>query len=158
MNDKKIKIINQVNGLVGVSLPNLNFTREWLTKGQIVTMPYDILEEAMFDPGFKNMIDQGILYIDDLEAAKSLGYEDEEVKVPTKYQRFTEQKLKDLILNSSFENFEKTFKKIPSEQRQELCDWAVTLRLRDPQKIAFLKENMNFDVDRGIYLDKLAQE
>jgi hypothetical protein len=63
MDGKKIKVISQVDGTVGVQLPNLNFSREWLTKGQVVMFPSEIMEEAMYDPGFKSMIDQGILYI-----------------------------------------------------------------------------------------------
>lgn len=158
MDGKKIKVISQVDGTVGVQLPNLNFSREWLTKGQVVMFPSEIMEEAMYDPGFKSMIDQGILYIQDLQTAKDLGLEDAAATTPTKYIRYTEADLKQLILKASVEEFKAALEKMPQEQGRELCDWAITLRLRDPDKIDLLSKQYHVDIDKGIYRDKLSQE
>jgi hypothetical protein len=47
---------------------------------------------------------------------------------------------------------------MPQEQGRELCDWAITLRLRDPDKIDLLSKQYHVDIDKGIYRDKLSQE
>lgn len=156
--DGKVKVISQADGMVGVYLKNLNFSREWMAKGQVVTFPKDVLEEAMFDPGFKSMIEQGILFIDDLAAAKDLGLEDEEAEVPTRYRTYSNEELKALVTRATFDEFLTAMETLPAEQVRELCDWAITLRMRSADKIAYLKEHFHFDVDKGIYLDNQAKE
>lgn len=158
MDGKKIKVISQVDGTVGVFLRNLNFSREWTVKGQVVMFPSEIMEEAMYDPGFKNMVDRGVLYIQDLQTAKDLGLEDEDAKVPTRYKRYTEVELKKLIVSASAEDFVKALATIPEEQGRELCDWAITLRLRDDVKIKALEDRYHINIDKGIYRDKASQE
>lgn len=154
----KVKIVSQVNGNVGIYLPNLKFSRDLVTKGQFVMMPSDILEEAMFDPGFRNMVETGVIYIDNLEAAKELGLEEEDAEEPTRYKRFTEFEIKRLVNSASAEELREALENMPKEQRRELGDWAITLRMRDSEKVAIVKEFLNLDVDKGIYLDKLSQE
>lgn len=154
----KVKIVSQVNGNVGIYLPNLKFQRNLQTRGQFVMMDAETLEEAMFDPGFKNMVDTGIIYIDNLEAAKHLGLEDEDAKEPTRYKRYTEVELKKLVDSASADELREALEAMPKEQQRELGDWAITLRMRDVKKIKILKEYLNLDVDKGIYLDSLSRE
>ena len=154
----KVKIVSQVNGNVGIYLPNLKFQRNLQTRGQFVMMDAETLEEAMFDPGFKNMVDTGIIYIDNLEAAKQLGLEDEDAEEPTRYKRFTEFEIKRLVNSASAEELREALENMPKEQQRELGDWAITLRMRDSEKVAIVKEFLNLDVDKGIYLESLSQE
>lgn len=158
MDGKKIKVISQVDGTVGVFLQNLGFSREWTVKGQVVTFPAEIMEEAMYDPGFKNMVESGVLYIQDPQTAKDLGLEDEDAKIPTRYKRYTETELKRLIVSAPIEEFLETLEVLPEEQGRELCDWAITLRLRDDKKIEALENRFHVNIDKGIYRDKASQE
>ena len=158
MDGKKIKVISQVDGTVGVFLQNLGFSREWTVKGQVVTFPSEIMEEAMYDPGFKNMIDSGVLYIQDLQTAKDLGLEDEDATEPIRYKRYTDVELKKLIVAAPIEEFIEAVNTIPEEQGRELCDWAITLRLRDEKKIEALENRFHVNIDKGIYRDKASQE
>ena len=155
---EKIKVISQVNALVGVSLPNWHFQREWTKKGQSTLIPYEILEEAMFDNGFKNMIEQGVLYIDNIQAAKELGLEVEDAVEPTNYKKYTDEELKRLINVASVKDFQSALEVMPSEQKKELYDWAVTLRMREPEKVKLMKQALGLDVDKAIYMDVLSKE
>ena len=83
--NEKIKVTSHVNGTVGVSLTSRSFRREWRAKNQSIVIPYEVLEEAIYDPGFRNMIDQGILSIDNLEAAIELGLEPDGVTKPVNH-------------------------------------------------------------------------
>ena len=49
-------------------------------------------------------------------------------------------------------------KVLPEEQGRELCDWAITLRLRDDKKIEALENRFHVNIDKGIYRDKASQE
>lgn len=53
----KVKVSSQVDATVGLSLANRNFKREWTKRGQAMSIPFEIIEEAIFDNGFKNMLD-----------------------------------------------------------------------------------------------------
>lgn len=154
----KIKIVSQVNGNVGIYLPNLKFQRDLVTKGQFVMMDRDVLEEAMFDPGFKNMVEAGIIYIDNLQAAKELGLEDDDAEEPTRYRSYTELEIKKLVNSATAAELREAMEKMPKEQQRELGDWAITLRMRDKEKVDIVKEFLNLDVDKGIYLDAMSQE
>ena len=57
----KVKVTSMVKGIVGVSLPQLRFKREWPMMGAAIPIDFEILQEAIFDPGFKHMLEQGIL-------------------------------------------------------------------------------------------------
>lgn len=70
--DTKVKVRNTIVGSVTINLPNLNFTREWPRKDSVVMIPFSILEEGMFDIGFSNLLQDGSLYIEDMEAKKAL--------------------------------------------------------------------------------------
>jgi hypothetical protein len=93
----------------------LKFSRDLVTKGQFVVMPGDMLEEAMFDPGFRSMVETGIIYIDNLEAAKELGLEEEDAEEPTRYKRFTEFEIKRLVNSASAEELREALENMPKE-------------------------------------------
>ena len=70
-----INVINKVNHPVGVVVPELNFRRDWMGKEQKIAIDENLLKELMFDPGFHNMVMQGILYIEEMDVKKELGIE-----------------------------------------------------------------------------------
>ena len=74
----KVKVISQYNGRCGIDNPDLRISRRWPARGSYVTIDKEVLEELMYDPAFKNMVDEGYLYIEDLELKKELGIEPEE--------------------------------------------------------------------------------
>ena len=67
-----INVINKVNHQVGVVVPELNFRRDWMGKEQKIAIDENLLKELMFDPGFHNMVMQGILYIEEMDVKKEL--------------------------------------------------------------------------------------
>ena len=49
---KKVKVVSTVKSRMGVKVPEMRFSRQWLKKGSAVMIDRDILEELMYDSGF----------------------------------------------------------------------------------------------------------
>ena len=79
----KVKVISQYNGRCGIDNSDLRISRRWPARGSYVTIDKEVLEELMYDPAFKNMVDEGYLYIEDLKLKKELGIEPEEATTST---------------------------------------------------------------------------
>lgn len=150
----KIKVTSRVNGTVGVSLASRAFQREWRAKGQAIQIPFEVLEEAIYDPGFKNMIDQGILTIDNLEAAIELGLEPDEAQKPVNHPVYEDTELRRLLLAATINEFEEALKKMPVEPKRALAEMAITLKIRDGNKMALIKKYQNIDVSKAIFLEQ----
>jgi len=79
----KIKVISQYNGRCGIDNADLHISRRWPARGSHVMFDKEVLEELMYDPSFRNMIEEGYLYIEDLDFKKELGIEEEDATVST---------------------------------------------------------------------------
>ena len=79
--DTKIMLINMTTGSLSVNIPDLRYKRRWEKKGAKKPMPWGVLKEAIYDPGFEYMIQQGMLFIDDKDARIELELEDGDTHV-----------------------------------------------------------------------------
>ena len=79
----KIKVISAYNGRCGIDNADLRISRRWPARGSVVTFSKEQIEELMFDPAFRNMVNEGILYIEDMEVKKEIGLEEEDATSPT---------------------------------------------------------------------------
>jgi hypothetical protein len=77
-----ITIKSTVKAQVSISVPSLNLRRFWPKAGAIQRIPFDLLEQAIYEPGVEYLFKTGILYIDDMETKIKLGLEEPEVKEP----------------------------------------------------------------------------
>ena len=66
-NTRMVNLKNMVNKTVGVKLPEYGVNRKWTTKGQVIPLPYDTVEQMLWHEGFRKMIDRGILYIENMQ-------------------------------------------------------------------------------------------
>lgn len=79
----KIKVISAYNGRCGIDNADLRISRRWPARGSVVTFSKEQIEELMFDPAFRNMVNEGVLYIEDMEVKKEIGLEEEDATSPT---------------------------------------------------------------------------
>ena len=56
--DTKIMLVNMTTGSLSVNIPDLRYKRRWEKKGAKKPMPWGVLKEAIYDPGFEYMIQQ----------------------------------------------------------------------------------------------------
>lgn len=158
MENKKINVVSMVRGRVGVNLPHLRFQREWPTMGTIIPVDMDILKEAIFDPGFSNMIKSGILLIDNMEAKVALGLEPETATKPENIITFNEQQLIKLLKVSNIEDFEETIKKMSKIQLETLSQLAISKQIMDFDKTDLIKKYSGIDVRKAIELSRQNKE
>ncbi len=158
MENKKVKVVNMTNGSIGVKVPALNFVREWLAQGSYFNIEENILEELMYDPGFKYMIDQGMLYIEDMVAKQDLGIEPVEATEPVNVIVLTDKERRRYLVNLSQKEFEEKVKKLSLEQVRLLADYAIENRITDYDKAKFIKSICQKDIIQAIKLNDEAKE
>ena len=151
---EKVKITSMVIGTVGVQIPELHFNRTWAQKGASVLVDKDILPEMMYDPGFANMINDGTLYIEDLEVKKELALEPEEATEPVNIIVLDDKDRQKYWTVLTYSVFKERVKKLPHAQVVELANYAVQHRLMDADKCRFIKQISGIDVINAIRLNE----
>ena len=65
--ENMVSIKSTVKALVSINVPTLNLRRSWPKKGAVQKIPFDVLEQAYFEPGVEYLFKTGVLYIEDME-------------------------------------------------------------------------------------------
>jgi hypothetical protein len=154
----KVNIVNTTNGSVFVEVREIPFRHDWTVQGAKFAVEHDVLEQLMYDKGFKYMIDTGMLYIEDMEEKKALGIEPEEAEEPVNIIVLTDKERRRYMVNLSLEEFKEKVRKLSYEQVMQLADYAVANRLADFDKVEFLKELCGRDILQAIRLSAQNKE
>jgi 5-formaminoimidazole-4-carboxamide-1-beta-D-ribofuranosyl 5'-monophosphate synthetase len=112
----------------------------------------------MFEPGVKYMFDEGMLYIEDMEAKKELGIEPEDAKEPVNVIILNDKQRRQYWVNLSLNDFKKKVDELPREQVELLADYAIENRLVDVDKCDFMQEKCGRDIMTAIKLNKADEE
>lgn len=158
MEKERVKIISQHNGPVSVIVPELRFSREWMSKGATIPVERETLEELMYDPGFKYMIDTGMLYIEDMQVKKDLGIEPEDAEEPVNIIILTDKEKERMMTVLPFIEFKIKLKTLNYEQLQDLADFAIRHELSDFQKVEEIKKACGKDIINAIRLNREDKE
>lgn len=154
----KVKLISQNQGLLSVRIPDLHFAREWPNKGASVKVDRELLEDMMYDPGFKYMIDTGLLYIEDMEVKKELGIEPEDATEPVNIIVLSENDMRRMMTVMPIFEFTNKLKTLNYEQLLNLSDFAIRNELGDYQKCEAIKKVCGKDVLTAIRLNREDKE
>ena len=154
----KVKIVSKVNHRVTVDVPEIRFSRTWLSEGSVVMVEKSTLEELMYDVGFQNMIAMGILYIEDLEVKKELGIEPPGATEPVNIIVLTDKERHMYLTSLSLVGFKDKVKKLSRTQQEELCAYAIEHKLLDVEKAKVLKEACGRDIINAVRLNELDKE
>ena len=154
----KVNITSTTIGEVSVFEPSIPIRVSWPTKGSTRPIEEEILEQLLYTPGFKYMIDTGMLYIEDMEEKKALGIEPEEAEEPVNVIVLTDKERRRYMDNLSLEEFKEKVRKLSYEQVTQLADYAVANRLADFDKTEFLKELCGRDILQAIRLSAQNKE
>ena len=154
----KVKIISKYSGSILVKIPDLNFRRELIARGSSFTVDSELLQEMMYDYGFRYMIESGMLYIDDLQVKKDLGLEPEDATEPVNLIPLEEPQMKRAMTVMPINEFKAFIKKLTYEQMLALSDYAIYNELGDCQKAQIIKEACEKDILKAIELNRQAKE
>lgn len=154
----KVKVISSFDGRCGIDNSDLHISRRWPARGASVMLDKEIVEELMYDDAFKNMIEDGTLFIDDMEFKKELGIEPEDAETPTIIY-LSDKELERFWKNMPLAQFKIEVKKLRKAQIDSLVDYAVEHGDDGSiPKANFLTEISGRNVLKGIELRKSIQE
>ena len=159
--DKKVKVASLVSQRVVLTVPDLRLRRVWERKGAVVTIPFEQLEEAMYNPGVENLFKNGVLGIDDMEVKIALGLEPEDAKTPVNIITLNADQRKRYLTVMPLHEFKEALTKLPIEQINELAAYAIEHEILDFDKSAEIKKYVDVDIMKAIQLnrdDKATQE
>ena len=156
--DEKICVVSTVNGNIGMTVPQLNFRKEWARKGAKVMIKKEILEEALYDPGVEYMFNNVMLYIEDLEAKKALGLEPEDAKEPENIIVLNDKQMKRYLTVAPTRELKEILGKLSQEQRKNLVDYAIENNVTDIDKCNLLEEATGINVLNAIILKRKQEE
>ena len=149
--ERNVKIVSMVDNIVSVRKPEYNIYRSWKNRGQTFTIPFDTVQQLLWDTGFKNLIYSGILYIPDLQDKIDLGIEEEGTTEAKNVVAFTEEKMVELFSDKvSMEEFIKIMTTVPRTQVDILIEYAIEKEIVDVKKDKFLLELTGKDILVGI--------
>lgn len=158
MENKKVVITNQSNSRVGINIPDLRFKRVWEKKNAKITVDMDILREIIYDTGVSYMFEQGILFIEDMQAKIELGLEPEEAKVPVNIIKLDDAALKRALGPMIISDFKKFFEPLSEEQKHQVAEYAIAHECTDFSKAEIIQKAIGINVISAIQLNRQNQE
>lgn len=145
----KIVVKNTTLHPINILLPDIKFSRTWPAEGSF-KVPFEVLQEAIYDRGFMVFIENGMLFIDNKEARVALGLEEEEAEPVVKL--LTKAQLTKLLKATPVPEFDAQVRQLTKEQCLTMIDIALEQRSVDMNKAAILKEITGIDTIKAIEL------
>lgn len=159
--ENKVKIVSLVSGRVVLSVPELRLKRVWDKKGAVKIIPFDQLQEALYEPGVTELFEGGCLGIDDMEQKIALGLEPEGAEEPVNIITIDDAQRKRYLTVLPFVEFKEKVKELPREQIEELANFAIENEIADFEKSEVLRQYTGKDIIGAIKLnrdDRAARE
>ena len=134
MAERMVVLKNMVNSRVVVNKPAYGVRRVWNKRNQPMAIEYNTVQQLLWDPGFRNMIDSGILYIENMKDKIDLGLE----PVGTE--------MKELLTTIPFSVFKRKVSDLSKVQVDNLISYAVENEIVNTEKCRYLKEVTGKDI------------
>lgn len=141
--DKKIKVINKDNGVVGYVVPDLGIHRNFYP-GESKDITYEELEKLSYLPG-GDIILKELLEITDEEAVIELFSKKSEPEY-----HYTKEDVKQLLISGTLDQFLDCLDFAPEVIKDMVKDLAVDLPLNDMAKREAILNKLGFDVTKAI--------
>ena len=149
MAQRMVIVKNMTRGNISIKKPQYNLNRQWSAYGQVMKIPFEILEEALWDGGVNNLFTAGYLAIEDLQDKIDLGLEPADATESVNILILDENKMKD-IWNKPAPVFKKELEKYTKVQVDALIEYAINNNIVDTAKCVYIKELTNKDILKAI--------
>ena len=159
--NKQVTLTSTVDAYVGIDVPDLHLKRLWERKGAKKKIPFDVLQEAFYDPSVEYLLREGILYIDDLDVKIALGLEDESAREPDaqlNIQLLKDEEINRLLTVMPIYEFKEKIKSLTKEQVQTVVTYAIKHEITNFEKSEFLKEYTGVDIINTVRLNHEDKE
>lgn len=156
--ENKVKVVNLISSRVNINLPDMRLHRVWEKKGAVKVIPFEQLEEALYNPGVEALFTEGILGIEDLETKKKLGLEPGDAQEPVNIIVLDDTQRKRYLKVMPLHEFKENIKKLPVEQIRELAQFAIDNEIVDFDKAEIIKKITGTDIIGTIQMNKADKE
>jgi len=156
--ENKVKVVNLISSRVNINIPDIRLNRIWERKGAVKVIPFDQLEEAMYNPGVEALFREGILGIEDLEIKKALGLEPDDATEPVNIIVLNDNQRKRYLTVMPTSEFKAKVKELPIEQVRELAKYAIDNEIAAFDKAEIIKKMIGTDIIGTIQLNKADTE
>ena len=154
----KIKVISAARGRCVINNRDLGIKRVWQSRGDAVLFTKEQIEALMYDPAFSNMVNEGYLYIEDMEVKKEIGVEPEDAVAPTRIL-MDEKQLKRFWKDMPLGQFKVEIKNLTKQQITSLADYAIEHGEEGSiEKANYLSTVSDRNILKGIELNKQSKE
>ena len=154
----KIKVISAARGRCVINNRDLGIKRVWQSRGDAVLFTKEQIEALMYDPAFSNMVNEGYLYIEDMEVKKEIGVEPEDAVAPTRIL-MDEKQLKRFWKDMPLGQFKVEIKNLTKQQITSLADYAIEHGEEGSiEKANYLSIVSDRNILKGIELNKQSKE
>ena len=150
MEQRMVLIENMMDARVGVADSTTGLKRRWLRRGQVLPIPFDAVQQLIWQDGFRRMLDQGILYIKSMKDKQDLGLEPIGAKEPENIKVLTVPQMESLLKEKPLSVFKRELTELPDVQIDNLIDYAITNKIVDSQKCDVLKQITGRDILKAI--------
>lgn len=158
MAERMVVLKSMVNGTVSVNYPQYGINRRWSKMGQPIPVPFAIVEQCLYENGFRRMIDSGILYIESMEDKIELGLEPADAEKPENIIVLNEKEIEDLLRNAKLEEFIERTRNIPRAQMDNLIDYAIQHEIVIMDKANYIKELTGRDILAAVSRKQQVEE
>ena len=152
--EDKVKVKSLISHRVVLSVPDMRLNRVWEKKGTVRTIPFDVLEEAFYDPGVQALFTNGILGIDDMDVKKRLGIEPEDATEPVNVVALDDAQMLRYLTVLPIHEFREKINELPIEQVYELIRYAIEHEIANFEKAEMLKQLTGIDIISAIKLNR----
>lgn len=149
-NETKIKVTNRDNGTVGYMIPDLNNRPRDFRPNETKEITFEELRALLSLPGGSYLL-HNCFTLDNAEAVQELLGE-----VEPEYF-YTEEKVKDLLVNGSIEELEDCLNFAPDGVIEIIKKHAVDIELNDVRKRDLICEKTELNVNKAIELNKMTK-
>ena len=150
MTERMVKVQNMVNKTIVIRKPEYNLNRRWTQKNQIIPIPFDALEQALWNEGIRTLFDRGMLYIPDMQDKIDLDLEPADATEPQNIIVLTDKQIENLLNNVPFVAFKKELEELSSTQIREIANYAIIHEIANVEKVNYLKSLTDVDILKAI--------
>ena len=155
MSEERVKIISKIKGTVVIYDRDIPIRREWTRKGQVQTIPMDIMQDLIYQEGVLSLFEQGVLYIEDKDARVKLGLE-VEGEEPT-IKMLTDTQMLGALYGKT-EDLKKTLEELPKAQIDELVGLAVEKEITDMAKVDVIEKFTGKNIIKLVQYNRQLKE
>lgn len=157
--ERMVIVKSAVNATVSIVNPQFGINKRWSRPGQPMGIPFDQLEQCLWENGIRRMFESGILYIESLKDKIDLGLEPSDAKEPVNIIVLKESDMEYLLKEAPLDEFKKKLCAVPAMQVDNLVEYAIHNEIVDMEKIKFIKElTHGKDILRGIQKKRDVEE